>query len=209
MLDTFTQWAVDAVRAGGPLGLTAVMLVENLFPPIPSEAVLPLAGFLVERGELGFGVALAAATMGSVLGALALYALGRWGGRPVLLRYHRVLRLDERQLDRADGWFDRHGAPIVFWCRLVPLARSVVSVPAGASQMPVGRFLLLTTTGSLLWNGLLVGAGAGLGANWERVSQAAEAYSDVALVAFAVLFAVGAVALRRRTARARAEHAGS
>lgn len=199
MLDTLTPWVADVLRAGGGWALGAVMLGENLFPPIPSEAVLPLAGFLVAQGTLTLPVALALSTAGSVLGALILYAIGRWGGRPVLYRWQRVLRLDEQKLDRADAWFDRRGPQLVFWCRMIPIARSVISVPAGASEMPVARFCALTTAGSLIWNAVLIGAGLALGRNWEIVSRTVGTYSKVVLIGAVVI--VGATALiawRRR-----------
>jgi membrane protein DedA with SNARE-associated domain len=186
LLGGLTSRAIDAVTAGGPLALALVMLTENLFPPIPSEAVLPLAGFLVQRGSMAFVPALAASTAGSVVGALLLYAIGRWGGRPVLLRWRRVLRLTEDQLDRADAWFDNHGPKLVFWCRMIPLARSVISVPAGASEMPIGRFVLLTTIGSLLWNTALISSGIVLGENWETVTSIVGTYSDMVLIGLAV-----------------------
>ena len=205
--DGLVSWATETVVAGGVWALLGVMLAENLFPPIPSEAVLPLAGFLVERGSLSFAPALIAATAGSVIGALLLYAIGRWGGRPVLLRWGRVLRLDEAQLDRADDWFDTHGPKLVFWCRMLPIARSVISVPAGASEMPIVRFLILTTLGSLIWNCALIGAGFFVGENWDAVSRVVGTYTNVALV----LLAVGAVVLLvlwRRSARRRKVNAG-
>ena len=199
LLDGLTTWVTETVTAGGPLALALVMLTENLFPPIPSEAVLPLAGFLVQRGAMSFAPALGASTAGSVVGALMLYALGRWGGRPVLLRWRRVLRLTEAQLDRADAWFDHHGPKLVFWCRMIPLARSVISVPAGASEMPIGKFLLLTTLGSLLWNSALIASGMILGENWETVTRIVGTYSTVVLLAVGVAMVLGlAVLLRRR-----------
>ena len=195
-------WATDTVVAGGIWALMGVMLAENLFPPIPSEAVLPLAGFLVERGSLSFAPALMAATAGSVIGALLLYALGRWGGRPVLLRWGRVLRLDEAQLDRADHWFDTHGPKLVFWCRMLPIARSVISVPAGASEMPIVRFLVLTTLGSLIWNFALISAGFMVGENWDRVAEIIATYSNIVLVAL-VIGTIAVLLLWRRSARRR------
>lgn len=203
LLDGLTAWVIDTVTAGGPFALGVVMLTENLFPPIPSEAVLPLAGFLVQRGSMSFVPALGASTAGSVVGALLLYALGRWGGRPVLLRWRRVLRLTEEQLDRADAWFDHHGPKLVFWCRMIPLARSVISVPAGASEMPIGRFVILTTLGSLLWNTALIVAGMVLGEQWKTISEIVGTYSTVVLVAVTVAVVIGvAVWLRSRTVSA-------
>lgn len=195
---------LDAVEAGGGAAIGLVMLVENLFPPIPSEVVLPLAGFAVHGGRMPFALAVTAATAGSVAGALALYAVGRFGGRPLLERYRWLLRLDEVQLDRADAWFDRRGPALVFWARMVPLARSVVSVPAGMAEMPVGRFLALTAGGSLLWNVALISAGVLLGARWALVAEIVGASSKLVLEAAVAAAAVGVLAVghrRRRAAR--------
>jgi len=204
VFDSLGQWAADVLAALGSFGLLFLMLAENLFPPIPSEAILPLAGFLVGRGELGGVQAVAAATAGSVLGALILYALGRWGGRAVVLRYGRVLRVTEHDLDRAEGWFDKYGDAVVFFARMVPLARSVVSIPAGMLEMPVLRFTFLTTLGSALWNTLLVGAGWFLGANWERVSAIVGSISNaVLIIAVVAIVALAIYWLRRPRRRVR------
>ncbi|HLL38631.1 MAG TPA: DedA family protein [Rubrobacteraceae bacterium] len=198
MFDSIGQWAADVLGALGSIGLLFLMVAENLFPPIPSEAILPLAGFLVGRGELGGVQAILAATAGSVLGAFFLYALGRWGGRAVVLRYGRVLRVTENDLDRAEGWFERYGDAVVLFGRMVPLGRSVVSIPAGMLKMPVWRFTLLTTIGSALWNMLLVGAGWFLGANWERVSAIVGSISNaVFLIALVVVVTLAIYWFRR------------
>ena len=174
-----TDAVVGLMRAFGYLGLFLVLIIENLFPPIPSEAVLPLAGFLVGRGEMNFGLAVAVATAGGVVGALILYALGRWGGRPLILRYGWILRVDAASLDRAEQWFTSYGDWVVLVARVIPLARSIVSIPAGTMRMPLLRFTLLTTIGTGLWNIILIGAGQLLGENWEEVSNVAATYSDV------------------------------
>lgn len=166
------DWVREVVTSAGYPGLAALILIENLFPPIPSEVILPLAGFYVGEGVLVFGWAVLAATVGSVAGALLIYAIARHGGRPLLLRQGRLLRLREGDLDRADEWFDRYGGWIVFGGRLLPGARSLVSVPAGISEMPLVRFAVLTALGSAIWNATLVGAGWALGRNYERVSGA-------------------------------------
>ena len=199
MFDALGQWAADFLSSFGAFGLAVLMLAENLFPPIPSEAILPLAGFLVGRGDFGGVEAVIAATIGSLLGALALYALGRWGGRVLVLRYRRVLRVSEAELDRADDWFDRYGGGIVLLGRMVPLARSIVSIPAGLSEMPIGKFVLLTTIGSAFWNTLLIGAGWFLGNNWERVTDFVGSLSNAALlVAVAAVVFVVILWFRRR-----------
>jgi membrane protein DedA with SNARE-associated domain len=182
-------WVLDVIAALGYVGLAMLLIAENLFPPIPSEVVLPLAGFLVGRGDLVFWQALLAATFGSVAGALILYALGRYGGRKLVLRYGRFLHVDEEGLDRADGWFRRYGDWVVLFARVVPLARSVVSIPAGTMKMPAIRFTVLTAIGSLAWNTLLIGAGVILGANWQVVETWVGSYSNVVLVVAALAVA--------------------
>lgn len=169
-----------------------LLFLENLFPPIPSEVILPLAGFLIWRGELGAVQALLASTTGSLLGAYALYAIGRFGGRPLVLRFGRVLRVTERDLDRAEGWFERYGSVVVFVARMMPGIRSIVSIPAGMLHMPLVRFTLLTAAGSALWNALLLTAGYALGDNWSRVSDVVGPLSNV-FVAVALISAAVAV----------------
>jgi membrane protein DedA with SNARE-associated domain len=182
-------WVLDVIAALGYVGLALLLIAENLFPPIPSEVVLPLAGFLVGRGDLGFWQALLVSTLGSVAGALILYTLGRYGGRRLVLRYGRFLRVDDDGLDRADGWFRRYGDWVVLFARVVPFARSVVSIPAGTMKMPAIRFTAMTALGSLAWNTLLIGAGVILGANWQRVEVWIGSYSNVVLVGAAVAVA--------------------
>ncbi len=190
MLDGIGQWVVDVVSTLGYLGLALLLVAENLFPPIPSEIVLPLPGFLVGRGDLSFWGALVAATSGSVFGALILYALGRWGGRWLVLRYGSWLRVDKQGLDRAEGWFRRWGDWVVLFARLVPVARSIISIPAGTAKMPLARFVVLTTIGSALWNALLIGAGVILGANWALVQDWVGSYSNAVLVVATIAVAV-------------------
>ena len=183
LLENIAQWVSDVLSALGYVGLALLLVAENLFPPIPSEVVLPFAGFLVGRGELSLWGALVAATTGSVLGAVVLYGLGRWGGRRFVLRYGWLLRVDEDRLDRAEGWFRHYGDVLVLFARVVPIARSIVSVPAGTAKMPLVRFIVLTGVGSAAWNALLIGAGVFLGANWEVVQGWIGSYSNAVLVA--------------------------
>lgn len=195
------QLISDTISSFGPFGIAVLMLLENLFPPIPSEAVLPLAGFLVGRGDIGFVTALVASTSGSLAGALLLYALGKRGGRPLVERHGGKLGVSEVDLDRAEGWFDRYGSAVVLLARMVPIARSIVSIPAGVVEMPLGRFTLLSAIGSGLWNALLIGAGWFLGANWSLVSEFVGQVSYVVLillVAAAIGFVIWWRARKRR-----------
>ena len=195
--------AGDLIGELGYLGLVVLMAGEHIFPPIPSELVLPLAGFEVGRGKLDFAGALAAATAGSLIGAGALYAFARGGGRPLVLRLHRVLRLDEHDLERAERRFERHSAWIVVFGRMVPGLRSAVSLPPGLLRMPFGRYLALTLAGSLVWNAALIFAGQQLGSRWSQVAVVVEPVAQWVLVSIVPLLAVGLV-VRRRMKRRRA-----
>jgi len=188
----------DLIRSAGYLGLFAVVLAENLVPPIPSEVVLPFAGWEVQRGELLLVPALLAATAGSVVGAVILYMVARRGGRTTILATHRVSRVTAADLDRVDARFRRHGVWLVLAGRCVPGLRSVISVPAGMAHMHLGLFIALTTIGSAVWNSILIGAGVALGSQFEEVDTIVGPVSTavVALLAFVVLVVL--VRLRRR-----------
>jgi membrane protein DedA with SNARE-associated domain len=200
---SLTSQTERAVRNAGYAGLAAVMIIENVFPPIPSEIVLPLAGFEVSRGQLTYVGAVLAATAGSLIGAWIIYAIGRVGGRPLVLRLHPLLRISADDLERGERWFQRRGDWLVFGARLIPGARSVVSVPAGMLEMPLWRFSVLTAVGSLLWNAALIAAGQALGSNWDQVAGVVGPIST-AVVAIAVITAVLSVIYWRRRSSSRA-----
>lgn len=198
----FAGWATDVMAQVGAPGAGLVIALENLFPPLPSEAVLPLAGLAAGRGEFSFASALVWTTLGSVVGAAVLYAVAAAIG-PARLRaiVRRTPLLKESDLDRAEGWFARHGSTAVFLGRMVPVVRSVISVPAGVERMNPVLFLTLTAAGSALWNAVFVGAGYLLGANWVVVAPFADVLEKVVIVAVAVsvvALVVGAVRRARR-----------
>lgn len=182
----------EIVNDLGYVGITLLLLAETVFPPIPSEAILPLAGYLVGTGEFNFVGALLAATAGSVAGAMLLYEAARFGGRPFTLRFLRFARQDESQLDRAEVLFNRRGAVIVLAGRCIPGVRSVVSLPAGLLRMGRTKYFLLTLLGSTVWNTLLIGAGWMLGSRWEEVSSVIGPLSKP-LLALAVIGAAAAL----------------
>ncbi len=194
------EFVRDVIAALGYPGIAALVAIENLFPPLPSELILPLAGWLVDRGEFSFLGAVLAATAGSVGGALILYGIARKGGRRTILRFERVLRVDEDDLDRLERGFARHGVLYVAGARLIPGLRSAVSVPAGLTRMPLGRFTVLTTIGSAAWNAALIGAGWVLGHEYERVADVVGPIGTVVLV-LAVAGGAGWLLHRRRTRR--------
>jgi membrane protein DedA with SNARE-associated domain len=208
LLGDIGAWAIDVIDRLGYAGLAILVALENLFPPIPSEVILPLAGFLTGEGRMNYFVALLAATVGSVAGALVLYWVGRAFGetrlRAIVDRWGRWLRLDQADVDRADAWFDRHGNFAVMACRVVPIMRSLISIPAGLRRMPIGRFVLYTAIGSAVWNAVLIGAGWVLGDNWETVEGYVGylQYLVLAAVAIALAWWVWARFIHPRSTRA-------
>jgi membrane protein DedA with SNARE-associated domain len=198
-----SDWATGVFDRIGAWGLFALILLENVFPPIPSEVILPLAGFTVSRGEMGFLTALGAATAGSLAGALVLDGVGALVGerrlRSLVARYGRYLLLRESDVDRSADWFDRHGPKAVLIGRCVPGIRSLISIPAGLTRMRLPLFVLLTVAGSLVWNGALVGLGWALGASWRDASDGVTVFTWIVLAALVVAAAV--FLLRRLRAR--------
>jgi membrane protein DedA with SNARE-associated domain len=201
--ESLAAWVSEVVRSFGYAGVAFLMLAENLFPPIPSEVILPLTGFLIGQGDLAFVPALVVATAGSLAGALVLYALGRWGGRELILRYGGVLRIKEADLVRADEWFDRYGGAMVLFGRMVPGVRSLVSIPAGLSEMPLGRFVLLSALGSCMWNALLMGVGRLLGENWSQVASVVGSVSNIVVALLAAAAVVLGIWWWRRSSHIR------
>jgi membrane protein DedA with SNARE-associated domain len=201
--ESLAAWVSEVVRSFGYAGVAFLMLAENLFPPIPSEVILPLTGFLIGQGDLAFVPALVVATAGSLAGALVLYALGRWSGRELILRYGGVLRIKEADLVRADEWFDRYGGAVVLFGRMVPGVRSLVSIPAGLSEMPLGRFVLLSALGSCMWNALLMGVGRLLGENWSQVASVVGSVSNIVVALLAAAAVVLGIWWWRRSSHIR------
>ena len=190
MSEFVSEWALKIVEALGYFGVFALIAIENLIPPIPSELILPLAGFSVGQGQLNFIGVTAAATAGSLLGALVLYALGYYIGELRLRRFIRrveqlpILRhlVHEPDIDKAQAWFARHGGKAVFFGRLIPVVRSAISIPAGFAQMNLGWFIVYTIIGSTIWNSILIGAGWLLGANWQAVEGYVKYFQYIVLV---------------------------
>ncbi len=199
-----TQWVFSIVDRLGEVGIGLLIFLENVLPPIPSEVILPLAGFRARTGALNLWLTWPMATLGSVLGAVALYGLGAWLGYDRLhaLAGKRWFFLtSQKDLDRGEKVFAEHGGKMVLLGRCIPVIRSVVSIPAGIARMPLPRFLLLTTIGSGVWNALFIGLGYSLGQNWDRVQGWIGPVTYVVLG----LVVVGVVWLALRKARSRSE----
>lgn len=196
-------WVVDVVDALGPIGVGALVALETVFPPVPSEVVLPVAGFLAGQGRMALGTTIVAATVGSVVGAILLYAVGARLGRPRLRRAIDAIPLVDRgDLERAESWFDRHGGMAVLTGRVIPVVRSLVSLPAGLERMSVPLFLVLTAVGSAVYNSVLVGAGYVLGDRWTDVGKYSDLVNWVVIGAMVVALAWWVVARLRRNRRA-------
>nr|WP_216667905.1 DedA family protein [Sporosarcina jiandibaonis] len=170
----------------GYFGVLLLIMLENIFPPIPSEVILTFGGFMTTFTEMTQLGVIIAATIGSVIGAMILYSIGLLIDvsrlEKIVDRWGRLLRLTRKDIHKADAWFDKYGPWTVFFCRLVPLIRSLISVPAGMSNMNFPLFILLTTLGSLLWNGILVSVGVAVGDNWESIVYYMDIYSNIAYV---------------------------
>lgn len=176
----------QVVARWGAWGIFALILLENVFPPIPSEVLLTFSGFLTTRTPLALPVVILAATGGSVAGALILYRIGRMADEERLCRFcagkGRFLGLQEKDVRRALARYSKDADKTVFFCRMVPILRSLISIPAGMAHMPIIRFLLLTCAGSLCWNTLLCGAGAALGDAWALLLRCTDFYTSLVIV---------------------------
>ncbi|GAA1811580.1 DedA family protein [Nesterenkonia flava] len=201
VLTRISDWAVSLMEMIGAPGAGLAVALENLFPPIPSEVILPLAGLAASRGSFTLAEALLWTTLGSVVGAYVLYGLGALLGAERLRRIaDRMPLVDGSDVERTVAWFQRHGPWAVFFGRMLPIFRSLISIPAGVARMPLWRFGLLTTAGSLIWNAIFILAGYFLGENWHVVERYASVLQYVVLAAL-VLAVLWFIISRLRRAR--------
>lgn len=210
LLDQLSVIIREIIMALGYPGISIVMFAENVFPPIPSELVMPFAGFLVADGNMNFIYVIIAGTIGAVLGAIVLYYLGMWLDEPVIRRFirqfGRYFLLSEDDLDRALDFFGKYGEAVIFFGRLIPIIRSLISVPAGMNRMPMGKFLIFTAFGTTVWNLVLTAAGFWLGENWPEILGYVKQYEHltlfvlvIAVVAFVVIRVKGMLDKRAAT----------
>ena len=186
------DWVVATIDSWGYLGVFFLMVAENLFPPIPSEVIMPLAGFLVGSGKMSLVATMLFGTLGSVLGTLMWYYVGLWFGEERLKRFAarhgRWLTLSPGDIDKAHQWFVRHGAMAVFFGRMILAIRTLISVPAGLARMPIWKFLIYTVAGSALWTGILTFAGLALHENYARVADYVDPVSKLVVVTVVVVY---------------------
>jgi len=203
-LTALVDWAVSLMEVIGPAGAGLAIALENLFPPLPSEVILPMAGLTASRGTFTLFEALVWTTLGSIVGAFLLYGLGRWLGADRLRALAaKIPLMHPEDIDSTVAWFERHGGKAVFFGRMLPIFRSLISIPAGVTRMPVWRFGLLTGAGSLVWNTVFVLAGFLLGESWHVVEMYADILQYVVIGAAAIgvawfVYARTRALLRRR-----------
>ncbi|WP_026736281.1 DedA family protein [Fischerella sp. PCC 9605] len=197
------NWITNIISSMGYLGIALLMVLENIFPPIPSEVIMPLAGFTVQQGNLNLLFVILAGTVGSVLGALPWYYIGKRVGekrlRQWVNKHGKWLTLSGEDIDKSKRWFKKYGWAVVFFGRLIPAIRTLISIPAGFEEMPFLPFLLYSTVGTLVWVGLLSYAGFVLGQNYQLVKKYLSPISIVVVVVLVV--GLGIWFIRRRKKR--------
>jgi membrane protein DedA with SNARE-associated domain len=185
--------------AVGYVGVLLAMAIESAMIPLPSELILPYAGFLVSdpaqlepltKGPWSFWIVVFAATIGNTIGSLIAYAIGAWGGRPFLERWGKYLLIRQHEIELAERFFEKYGSATAFFSRLLPIVRTFISFPAGVARMPLGRFIAYSTAGAFLWSILLVWAGTQLGARWEDIRHALQPFDLLIAVAVVALVAI-------------------
>lgn len=187
------QFILQVIEQFGYLGVFFLILIENVFPPIPSEVILLFSGFFSTYTNLSVFYMILASTFGSLLGAIVLYFIGKIFNKDRLKKIVRskigkILFLKEKDIDKADDWFDKKGDKCVFFCRFVPIVRSLISVPAGMSEMPMFKFIVYTICGSMIWNTILICAGYKLGDNWEYFLSILDKYKLIVIIIFSIVF---------------------
>ena len=186
---------IEIMNNFGYFGVFFLIAIENVFPPIPSEVILLFGGFMTTYSKLNIIGVIIASTLGSLLGALILYYIGKILNKERLKKIVRgktgkILRLKEKDIDKADEWFDAKGNKTVFFCRFVPILRSLISIPAGMSEMEMSKFLIYTAVGSAIWNTVLTISGSIVGDNWESIVDIFDKYSHITLIALIILFII-------------------
>lgn len=202
------QWILGIIENGGYAGIFLLMILETVFPPIPSEVVLPLAGFAAARGDLNIIGVILATTLGGLVGCIPWYLLGRLYGirrlRKISEKYGRILTLGPDDIDDAQMWFKRHGHLAVFFGRLMPTVRSLISVPAGIAKMPFGAFLVYSFLGTAIWNMLLLFAGYVLESQYEKISGYVDFFSNAIIVSFISIYVYRVVTYQKNQKKKRA-----
>ncbi len=187
------EFVISIMNQLGYFGIFFLIFIENIFPPIPSEVVLLFGGFMTTYSKLNLFGMIIFSTLGSTVGAIVLYYIGKILNKERLKKIvsgkiGKVLRLKASDIEKADKWFDTKGNKTVFFCRFIPVVRSLISIPAGMSEMIMSKFLLYTITGSLIWNTVLLFVGSKVGENWKKIEQIMSQYSHIILIILIIAF---------------------
>jgi len=197
-------WIIDIMNQFGYIGITLLIALENIFPPIPSEVILTFGGFMTRHTGLTMWGVIIAATIGSLLGAIVLYGVGWYLsaerlGNLLEGKVGQILHFKKEDVFKATDWFNRKGKSTVLFCRCIPVIRSLISIPAGMAKMKLGMFCLLTTIGSLVWNIILVYLGLTAGASWGKVVADTDLYTEIIVIVIGVIAAiVGIIFIKKR-----------
>lgn len=189
------SWIIDIMNQFGYIGITLLIAIENIFPPIPSEVILTFGGFMTTYTTLSVWGVIIAATIGSLLGAIVLYGVGRFLSPErlgVILdgKLGQILHFKKEDVLKACDWFNKKGKTTVLFCRCIPVVRSLISIPAGMSKMKLGIFFIMTTIGSLIWNILLVYLGVTAGASWNKIVAGTDVYTKITVIVLGVIFVI-------------------
>jgi membrane protein DedA with SNARE-associated domain len=177
LLELLAVFAIDVISAVGYLGVFILMVMESMVIPIPSELILPFAGFLISRGDFSFVTVMVAASLGSIVGSLISYYMGKYGGNALVMRFGKYVLLDVEDLEKTEQWFEKRGEYTIFISRFIPVVRHLISIPAGIGKMDLKRFCLYTIVGASMWNFILTYAGYLLGEHWDRIKHYSEPIS--------------------------------
>lgn len=189
---------IEIMEKFGYIGITLLIALENLFPPIPSEVILTFGGFMTTKSNLTIPGVIVFSTIGAIIGALVLYLVGRILKKERLMKLAngkvgKVLRFKPEDIEKADQWFEQKGTATVFFCRFIPIIRSLISIPAGINGMKIPKFLLYTSLGTLIWNSVLTILGNALGENWTKIVEIIDIYGKIVLIAIVIIFIVLAI----------------
>ena len=190
LVELLMNFVLQIIGSIGYLGIFLLMLAESTVLPVPSELVLPFAGYLVSSGQLDLILTILSATLGTIVGALISYYIGKFVGRAFVERYGKYVLLNTHDLELAHKWFEKHGDKIIFICRFIPAVRHVISIPAGTAEMKRRKFITYTALGGLIWNSFLVWVGMLLQKNWNEVVKYTEG-ADLVIIAIVVVAIIG------------------
>src|SRR3989338_4132009 len=189
IVEKIVEYITIGMSIGGYFGLFILMALESMIAPVPSEVVMPFAGYLVLQGRFDFWIAVSVSSLGSIFGSLLSYYIGVYGGRPFVLKFGKYLLLEEEHLEWTEKWFKRHGEKTIFISRFVPVVRHLISIPAGIAKMSMQKFLIYTLLGASICNFILLYAGFELGDHWEKIHEYSQQL-DIIFIAVVVLFLI-------------------